>query len=114
MKNEVIKLLSEGRQMEIEQFSDTEKLHKEAIPYVGCPRKNEAEPSKIYLNPSPFMNHSSLLEFKIEDIIFIEDFETVSSADGLPTPLVKIWVKKGSIALKLDYFVVQEMPSSFA
>lgn len=94
------------REHALEKYSDRNRLLKEAVPYIGQPKQSTSDPDKIFLRLNPLSNSGALLEFKIEDIVFAENVETVSNKGGETFQIFKIWVRIGSIGLKLEPFSV--------
>ncbi len=90
----------------IQKYSEPNRLANEAIPYIGQPKQRKAEPEKIYLRLNPLSSNGAILEFKTEDIVFAENVKTVSQKDGAAFQIVKIWIRKGSIGIKLEPFSV--------
>jgi len=90
----------------LEKYSNRNRLLKEAIPYVGYPKQSASEPDKIFLRLDPLSSNGALLEFKIEDIVFAENVETVANKEGETFQIFKIWILVGSIGIKFEQFVV--------
>lgn len=114
MFREIRKLIGEGQQLNLEKYNDKERLKKEAIGFTGSARSNKTNPTKIYLRLNPLEQQSTLLEFNIQDILFVEELQTLSQQDGSSFPLIRLWVRKESIGVKLEPFVVQDKMSLFA
>ena len=87
----------------LKKYSDRNRLHKEAVAYIGQPKQSPSEPAKIFLQ---LESSSTLLEFKAEDIIFVENLETVAGQTGETFQIFKIWIRVGSVGVKLDHFTV--------
>ncbi|MFT6985111.1 MAG: hypothetical protein ACJAT7_000918 [Psychromonas sp.] len=92
----------------LEKYSDRNRLLGEAVPYIGEPRLSASDPGKVFLRINPLSSHGELLEFKNEDVLFAENVETVADKEGGIFQIVKIWVRIGSIGLKLEPFSVQD------
>ena len=90
----------------IDKYKDKNRLLREAIPYTGQPKQSLSEPDKIFLRQDPLSSHSTMLEFKAQDIVFAENIETVADHNGETFQIFKIWVKLGSIGVKLEPFTV--------
>lgn len=106
MTTDIIKVIS--RQKELQKYSEPSRLAKEAVPYIGQPKQHESEPDKIYLRLNPLSSNGAILEFKTDDIVFAENVKTVSQEEGGAFQIVKIWIRKGSIGIKLEPFSVQD------
>jgi hypothetical protein len=95
-----------ARERALEKYSNKNRLLKEAVPYVGHPKQSASEPDKIFLRMDPLLNSGALLEFKTEDIVFAENLETVANENGESFQIFKIWVRIGSVGIKLEQFFV--------
>ena len=79
---------------------------KNAIPFTGYPQTHPSEKDKLLLVYDPFGINPALMEFKIEDILFVEDIPQPVTESGEGIPLVKIWVRKGARGVLLEPFEV--------
>lgn len=107
MSLDIVKVINQSR--ELETYSDPELLQKKAVPFVGQPKKHPTDPGKILLRTNPLSYHPTLLEFRINDIVFAENVNTIAGEDGASMLLSKVWIKKGSIGLKLEPFAVADL-----
>lgn len=94
------------RERALEKYSNRNRLLKEAVPYVGHPKQSASEPHKIFLRLNPLSNNGALLEFKTEDIVFAENVEAVTNKDGDTFKIFKIWIRTGSVGIRLEQFLV--------
>lgn len=106
LASDIVKVITENR--EVQKYTKPTKLSDEAIPYIGQPKQYDSEPDKIFLRLNPLSSNGAVLEFKTRDIVFAEDVKTVSQKDGAAFQIVKIWVRKGSVGIKLEPFAVQD------
>jgi len=106
MITNIIEVISSERALE--KYSNRNRLLREAVPYVGQAKQSASEPNKIFLRLNPLSSHGTLLEFKSEDVVVAENVETVAGKDGETFQIVKIWVRIGSIGIKLEPFSVQD------
>ena len=106
MTFDIVKVI-EGKKA-LQKYSEPSRLANEAVPYVGQPKRQEAESDKIYLRLNPLSSNGAILEFKTKDIVFAENVKTVSQKDGGAFQIVKIWIRKGSVGIKLEPFSVQD------
>ena len=111
MTFDIVKVLNESR--ELEEHSDSDRLSKEAVSFVGQLKKNETDPSKVFLRSERFANQSILLEFNLRDVVFAEDLKTITRDDGAAIRIVKIWLRKGAIGVKLEPFSVADFSEFF-
>lgn len=86
---------------------------KNAVPFTGYPRQHPSEKSKLILVYDPLSLHPIVLEFKIDDVLFVEEVHSAVTEAGEGVPLVKLWVRKGAHGVILEPFEVDE-PVLFA
>lgn len=111
MTNDIVEVIAESR--ELGKYSDPKKLSKEAIPFIGQPKQNKSTPHKVYIRLNPLTSNGALLEFKTDDVVYAENVKTVSQKDGTVFQIVKIWIRKGSIGIKLEPFSVHDFSEVF-
>ena len=112
MTSDIVEVITGSRQLE--KYVDPSRLADEAVPFVGQPKQTESEQDKIYLRLNPLSSNGALLEFKVKDIIYAENVKTVTHEDGTAFQIAKIWIRKGSIGIKLEPFSVQDLSGVFA
>jgi len=100
----IIEVISSG--CALEKYSNKNRLLSEAVPYLGHPKQSVSEPDKIFLRQNPLSSDGALLEFKIDDVVFAENVETVANKDGETFQIFKIWIRIGSVGVKLEQFYV--------
>ncbi len=106
MPHDIMKVISGNRALD--KYSDPTRLLKDAIPYIGQPKKHKTDQDKIFLRLNPLSSNGAILEFQTNDIVFAENVKTVSQKDGTAFQIIKIWIRKGSIGIKLEPFAVQD------
>jgi hypothetical protein len=74
----------------------TEGPPKEGVPFTGYPRQHPAEKGKLVLIYDPLGAKPSILEFKIEDVLFVEELHSAVTQAGEGVPLVKLWIRRGA------------------
>jgi hypothetical protein len=81
---------------------------KNSVPFTGYPRAHPSEKDKLLLVYDPVGVNPSLMEFKAEDVLFVEDIPQAVTELGEGIPLVKIWVRKGARGVLLEPFEVDD------
>ena len=81
---------------------------KNALPFLGYPRQHPAEKGKIILVYDPLGENPALMEFMLDDILFIEEVPQAVTEKGEGIPLIKLWIRKGAHGMFLDPFEVDE------
>ncbi|MDT8446472.1 MAG: hypothetical protein RRB13_06195 [bacterium] len=105
MPTDLIKVI---QSREVEVAKDPERLRREAVSYLGQIKQHKSDPAKIYLLIDPLSSSSVLVEFKTADILYAENYNTLSDAQGGSVQLIQLWVKKGAVGLRLVPFVVED------
>lgn len=106
MAPDIVKVIAKNNSLQ--KYTEPNKLSTEAVPFIGQPKQQESEPDKIYLRLNPLSSNGAILEFKTVDIVYAENVKTVSQKDGGAFQIVKIWIRKGSVGIKLEPFSVQD------
>ena len=86
---------------------------KDALPFAGYPRQHPSEKNKLLLVHDPLGLTPTVLEFKLEDVLFVEDIPSAVTEDGEGIPLVKLWIRKRAHGVILEPFEV-DSPLHFA
>lgn len=81
---------------------------KDALPFAGYPRQHPSEKNKLILVYDPLGSNPTILEFKLEDVLFVEDVLQAVTETGEGVPLVKLWVRRGARAVILEPFEVND------
>jgi len=86
---------------------------KTAVPFAGYPRQHPSEKNKIILVYDPLGANPAVLEFKLEDVLFVEEIHSAITEAGEGIPLIKLWVRRGAHGVLLEPFEVNS-PVQFA
>jgi hypothetical protein len=78
------------------------------VPFMGYPRQHPSEKKKLLLVYDPLGVNPALMEFMVEDVLYVEDSPQAVTESGEGIPLVKIWVRKGARGVMLEPFEVQD------
>jgi len=81
---------------------------KNAIPFTGYPQQHPTDKNKLILVYDPLGNSPAVLEFKLDDILYIEEVSQAVTEKGEGIPLIKLWIRKGARGMFLDPFEVDE------
>jgi len=105
-------LMKKSKKLEIQAYKkriDPKELRKGYVPYTGSPTKHPFEHDKVILLIEPYSSSTSYYEFKTNDIFYVEELANISNIDGETVPMVRIWIQKGSIALRCSPFFVEDI-----
>jgi inorganic pyrophosphatase len=87
---------------------------KDAVPFTGYPRvhhsisETSVEKDRIILVYDPLSSEPTVLEFMLEDILFVEEVPSAINEAGEGIPMIKLWVRRGAIGMILEPFEVDE------
>jgi inorganic pyrophosphatase len=104
--------LQKVEKFEIEKYKapkDIRSLSKTHVPYAGSPQKHPLDPDRIILLPDPYNEKSPYLEFSKNDITHVEKLANIVNLEGSTVSMVRIWVKKDSIAIQCTPFKVASL-----
>ena len=76
------------------------------VPFSGCPRVHPSDKSKMFLVKDPLGSEPKVLEFNLEDILFVEENPSAVTEAGESVPMVKLWIKRGAVGVVLEPFEV--------
>ena len=80
----------------------------DGVPFTGYPRAHPSDKNKIILVYDPLGDEPAVLEFKLEDILFVDEVPSAVTEDGEGVPLVKIWVRRGAVGMIFEPFEVND------
>jgi len=80
----------------------------DGVPFVGYARAHPYEKSKLILINDPLGAEPAVLEFKLEDVLFMEEVPSAVTETGEGVPLVKLWIQRGAVGMILEPFEVNE------
>ena len=81
---------------------------KNAIPFIGYPKQHPTEKNKIILIYDPLGSSPAVLEFKMDDILHVEEVSQAVTEKGEGIPLIKLWIRRGAHGMFLEPFEVDE------
>lgn len=103
----IINFLELKEKLEIQTYNKPGDIDKtDHIPFSGSPRKHPYEKSRVILIADPFTENTFYYEFRIEDIAFSEELSSITNLNGKSVSMVRIWIKKQSIAIRCTPFIV--------
>lgn len=101
--------LQKAEKFEIETFKapkDVRSLSKTHVPYSGSPQKHPHDPDQIILIPDPYNDFGPYLEFSKSDVTHVEKLPHIVNLSGDTVAMMRIWVKKGGVAVQCTPFRV--------
>ena len=85
---------------------------KESIAFSGSPRKHPHDSARVILVADPFSENTFFYEFNVDDIVFVEELPSISNLSGDSVSMVRLWVKKNSVAIRCTPFIVNTVIKS--
>ncbi len=86
--------------------ADFDALKESHVPFSGSPRKHPYDPDIVILISDPYSSHTFYYEFKKADISYVEELPSIVNIYDETVPNVRVWVKKDSVGVRCDPFVV--------
>ena len=84
----------------------------DGVPFSGYPRAHPSEKDKLILVNDPLGPEPVILEFKLDDILFVEEIPSAVTEAGEGIPLVKLWIQRGATGMIIEPFEVTD-PAQF-
>ena len=81
---------------------------KNGVPFIGYPRQHPVEKDKLILVYDPLGANPMVMEFRLEDVLFIEELASAITEAGEGIPLIKLWIRRGGRGVLLEPFEVDE------
>lgn len=88
---------------------DKKLLAKSNVSFSGSPQKHPYDTDKVILVIDPYSTNTFYYEFNKSDIAFVEELPNIVNLYGDVFPMVRIWVKKMSVAVRCTPFVVADL-----
>ncbi len=83
-------------------------LSKTHVAFTGSPQNHRYDPDKIILVADPFSTNTFYFEFHKGDISYAEELPSLANVAGEIITMVRIWVKKRSVAIQCTPFLVDD------
>ena len=78
------------------------------VAFTGSPQKHPYDPQRVVLMSDPYSTNTTYYEFMKNDISYIEELPSMVNVDGETVMMVRVWVKKQSIAVRSSAFIVED------
>ncbi len=102
----------ESKNFEIRKYHrphSLEELIQTHVCFTGSPLKHPHDGSKVVLVSDPYSSSPFYYEFGIDDIGHVEELPHIVRPDGESIAMARMWIKRGSRALRCLPFVVEEI-----
>ncbi|MCL2380802.1 MAG: hypothetical protein FWC64_04315 [Treponema sp.] len=84
----------------------SESRQKNALSFVGYPKQHPTEKGKIILIYDPLGNNPAALEFKLDDVLHVEEVSQAVTERGEGIPMIKLWIRRGAHGMFMEPFEV--------
>jgi len=84
---------------------DIRLLRLENVSFSGSPRKHPYDPAKIVLVADPYSENTIYYEFTKSDVSSVEELPSVVDLEGNTYPMIRMWVKRNSLAIRSTPFI---------
>ena len=104
-------LVKEAQCLELTKYEppkDPEDLKKNHVAFSGSPRKHPYNRQKVILVVDPYSTNTYFYEFDRDDISYVEELPNIVNQQEEMITIVRVWVKKNSIAIRSTPFLVGE------
>lgn len=81
---------------------------KNGIAFTGYPQQHPTDKNKLVLVYDPLGECPAVLEFKIDDILYVEEVPQAVTEKGEGVPLAKLWIRRRARGMLLEPFEVDE------
>jgi len=82
-------------------------LKMDYTPIEGFPKRHPFSDNILILVENPFEENKSFLEFYLDTITSVEEIGNITSENNQSAYKIRIWVKKGTVAVKSETFVIE-------
>lgn len=90
------------------KFDYTKFSEEQCVNFIGSPVKHLYEDNKFILICDPLSPQTEFIEFQKEDLVYAEEISSLISENGESIYMAKVFIKKGSIAIRYKPFIVGE------
>ena len=82
--------------------------HADGVPFFGHPRAHPSEKNKLILVNDPLGPNPAVLEFLLDDVMFVEEIPSAVTETGEGIPMIKLWIRRGEVGIILEPFEVDD------
>ncbi len=107
----IANFLKTAEKFEIQAYKrpkDHKVLRNTHVAFSGSPQKHPFDAHRVILVTDPYSTNTIFYEFMKKDISYVEELPNLVGLDGDTVMVVRIWVKKRSIAVRSSAFIVDD------
>jgi len=101
----------EALKFQVQAYKTPKDLHvlrKTHVSFSGSPQKHPYDTNKVIIIADPFSTNNLYYEFNKDDISYVEELPNLVNIDGSAIAVVRVWVKKLSVAIRCSPFIVED------
>lgn len=91
---------------EVELYHKHAEVPQDAVAFTGSARQHPYDREKLLLIVDDSTDKTSLLEFRIEDVLSAENLPNPVNEKGEMYSKVKLWVRRGAVGVRYEPFEV--------
>jgi hypothetical protein len=104
--------MSLSKYLEAEPLSEIVRYHSDVpldgISFVGTLRKHPYDEEKCLLIADPSAAEPAIFEFRVTDIVAVDEMASPVDETGHSRPVVKLWIRRGSFGIRYEPFEVDD------
>jgi inorganic pyrophosphatase len=103
--------IQKAEKFELEKYKkprDVKSLLKSHVPFSGSPQMHPHDADKLILVADPYSTYTYYFEFNKNDVAYVEKLSNQVDAEGNAIGMVRIWVRKMSVAVRCTPFLVAD------
>ena len=104
-KKYVQKLLEVSTNYNIDRIRNIN-YNQDFLPFEGSPKRHPSNENILILIANPFEENKHFFEFHMDSISAIEEIGTLTSENSQSAYQIRVWVKKGTMAVRSETFRV--------
>ena len=104
--------LQETMKFEVQTFRQPggiSQLRHTHVSFSGSPRKHPHDDQKVIIVVDPYSTNTFYYELNRDDIAFVEELPNIVNDADETVTVVRVWVRKGSIAVRCTPFRVDDV-----
>lgn len=98
--------------LSVEKYKNVNKTSLKAVSFIGSPTIHPYDEEKFILVLNPVSDHTEFIEFNKKDTLYVEDLPALFTKEKEVIPMKAIWIREGTIAMKMTPFCVAKTISS--
>jgi hypothetical protein len=81
---------------------------KDTVSFMGFLQQHPSDKYKLILINDPLGDNPTVMEFKLDDVLYAEEVHSAVTEAGEGVPLIKLWIRRGARGVIMEPFEVQD------